>query len=84
MIALAIYFVYRHIGKSERKLSPLVNDRHYLKYCYTRSFTIAIIFLSGALLCIGDNIILSWASRFMFFFIFPAIVILKRRFGIKK
>lgn len=84
MIAFGLYFVWRHIGNPKLKLSRLVNDPAYLKYCYTRSLTIACIFLSGALLPMTNIVALHWISRFVFFLIFPAMIILRRRYSIKK
>lgn len=84
MIALSIYFVWRHIGKPQLKLSTLTNDPAFLKYNYTRSFTIACIFLLGAVLSLTNSLVLNWVSRFVFFLIFPALAIIKKRYGITK
>lgn len=80
MIAIAIYFLWRYITNPKRNLSLIANDPLIRKMTRVRSFSIASIFLFGVLLCIPARESTSWAARFVFLLIIPAISIVKRRY----
>ena len=84
MIAIAIYFIWRHISNPKRNLSEIAHDRHRAKWVKRRSLVIATIFLSGFVLCLFDNVYTLVLSRFIFMLIFPAMVIVSRMSGEKK
>jgi uncharacterized membrane protein len=78
MIGISVYFIWRYISNPKRKLSFIANDPLARKMALTRSFVIAMIFLSGVILCFFDSVITLIISRSIFMFIFPAIAIIKR------
>ena len=83
MIGMAIYFLWRYITNPKRNLSSIANDPLIRKMTRARSLSIACIFLLGVLLCIPEWEPASWAARFVFFLIFPAISIIKRMYAQK-
>jgi len=78
MIGMSVYFIWRYIANPKRNLSTVANEPIIRKMALVRSFTIAMIFLSGFLLCLFDWVPTSILSRFVFILIFPAITIIKR------
>ncbi|MES2372657.1 MAG: TMEM175 family protein [Bacteroidota bacterium] len=86
MIGISIYFLWRYITNPKRKLSWIANDPVISKMARARSFAISCIFLLGTLLVIvfPDSENIFWAAHFIFFLIFPAIVIIKRKYQPKK
>ncbi len=84
MIAMAIYAIWRYICNPKRNLSELAHDAHKRKWVLRRSLVIAIIFVSGLLLCLFDNIVTSIIARFIFALIFPAMAIISRKANKKK
>ena len=84
MIGISIYFLWRYITNPKRNLSFIANDPVISKMVRARSFSISFIFLSGALLCLLQWEPTSWASRFVFMLIFPAITIVKRIYSKKR
>lgn len=84
MIGISIYFLWRYITNPKRKLSWIVNDPVIRKMARARSFAISCIFLLGTLLVIPDSETTFWAAHFIFFLIFPVIIIIKRKYQPKK
>lgn len=78
MIALAIYFIWRRISNPKRNLSGIAHDPENKKWLLRRSLVIALIFLSGFVLCLFENKYTSYTARFVFILIFPAMRILTR------
>jgi hypothetical protein len=76
MIAISMYFIWRHIGNPKKNLSILAVDKRLRKMSITRSLTIAFIFLLGLLLCLPGVLILSWIARYIYLLIFPAMWII--------
>lgn len=83
MIGLMSFFIWLHISNPGRKLSAGLEDVKMRSYGRVRNFVICCIFFSGALLCSLNYPATSWAARFIFFLIFPAISIIKRIYGVK-
>ena len=83
MIAISIYFLWGYITHPKRNLSSIANDPLLRKTSRLRSLSIACIFLSGALLCLLHWEPASWAARFVFFLIFPAMMIIRRVYAPK-
>ncbi len=84
MIGISIYFLWVYITNPKRNLSFIANDPVIAKMARVRSLSIAVIFLSGALLCFLEWRPASWAARFVFMLIFPAISIINRIYQPKK
>jgi hypothetical protein len=80
MIGISIYFLWRYITNPKRNLSLIANDPNLRKMARVRSFSISCIFLLGALLCIPQWEPTSWAARFVFMLIFPAMTIIRRKY----
>ncbi len=78
LIGLSIYLLWRYIGRHPH-LCTMANDKTFMRYAYKRSIIVSLIFLSGGLLTFVSWLPVKWASRFIFFLIFPALGILKRR-----
>lgn len=78
MIGISVYFIWRYITNPKRKLSSVANDPLQRKMALARSLTIALIFLSGGVLCLFNWRPATILSRAVFLFIFPAISIIKR------
>jgi uncharacterized membrane protein len=84
MIGIAIYFIWVYITNPKRNLSQVAHDPLLRKMARCRSLTIALIFLSGYLLCLPKWEPASVASRFVFFLIIPAMFIITRVYREKK
>ena len=84
MIGISVYFLWRYIANPKRNLSTVAHEPLIRKMALVRSFTIAMIFLSGFLLCLFEWIPTSFLSRFVFMLIFPAITIIKRIYTSKE
>jgi uncharacterized membrane protein len=78
MIGIAVYFIWVYITNPKRNLSQLAHDPLISKMARVRSLTIALIFLSGLVLCLFNWEPTSWAARFVFFLILPAMFIITR------
>ena len=78
MIGLSIYFIWRYISNPKRNLSWVAHDPLIRKMARTRSLAVALIFLSGAVLCMFNWTPASYAARFVFFLIIPAMFIITR------
>jgi len=78
MIGISIYFLWRYITNPKRNLSDIAHDPVIRKMARVRSLTIALIFLSGVVLCMFNGKPAFFAARFVLFFIFPAMVIIRR------
>ena len=83
MIAISMFFIWRHIGNPKKNLSVLAVDKRLRKMYIARSLTIAFIFLLGLMLCLPGVINLSRIARFIYLLIFPAMWIISKRFAIK-
>lgn len=86
MIGVSMYFIWRYIGNPKNKLSYIANDPVLRKMALTRSLSIILIFLLGALLSFFDNENkwMFWISRCSYFLIIPAMMIINRRYQAKK
>jgi len=78
MIGISIYFLWCYITNPKRNLSDIAHDSVIRKMARVRSLTIALIFLSGVVLCMFNWEPASIASRYVFFLIFPAMTIIRR------
>ena len=78
MIGMAIYFLWKYIGNPSRKLSMLASDPVRRKYALIRSLSVAFIFLMGALLCFFNWEPTSYIARFIYFLIFPLMLVINR------
>ncbi len=84
MIGLSLYFLWSYISNPKRKLSFIADDPIRRKSAIVRSLTIAFIFLLGFILCIPGWYVTSYAARFVYFLIFPAMMFINRRYKYKK
>lgn len=84
MISLSLYFLWRYIGNPKRKLSTISSQPKLYHSMRMRSQVVALIFLLSVVLCLPGWSITSWAARFSFFLIFPAMRIINRIYKIKK
>ena len=78
LIGLMSYFIWMRISNPKHNLSAGLIDEKLRKFGKVRSLTIALIFFSGAVLSMFNITILALLSRFIFFLIFPAMVILRK------
>lgn len=83
LIGLSIYWLWRYIGKNKH-LSIVADDKLFLQLNYRRALIVATIFFSGALLTLLPWLAAKWVSRFVFFLIFPALSILRKRYEKKQ
>lgn len=79
MIGLSLYFIWKYIGK-HKHLCSVADDKPFMRLAYKRSLIVAFIFFSGGLLTLVPWLPVKWASRFVFFLIFPALKILRKRY----
>lgn len=84
MIGLSLYFLWCYITNPKRNISHIANDPVNAKMSRLRSLTVALIFLSGFLLCLFDWEPTSTIARFVFLLIFPAMFIIRRVYRQKK
>lgn len=84
MISLSLFILWRYIGNPKRKLSTISSYPNLFHSMRMRSLVVALIFLVSAMLCLPGWRVTSWAARFSFFLIFPAIRIINRIYQIKK
>ncbi len=84
MIGLSLYFLWCYITNPKRNISHIVHDPINAKMSRVRSITVAIIFLSGFLLCLFDWYPTSLIARYVFLLIFPAMYLIKRIYRPKK
>ncbi|MEO8173060.1 MAG: TMEM175 family protein [Sediminibacterium sp.] len=80
MIGICLYFLWRYISNPKRNLSTISHDPVIRKSTRTRSLTIALIFLSGAVLCMFNWEPASYAARVVFFLIMPAMFIIGKKY----
>lgn len=83
LIGLMSYFIFLRISNPRRNLSVGLEDARMRRFGRARSFIICLIFFSGAILCLFENVFLSWIARFVFVLIFPAIVILRKIYKVE-
>lgn len=81
LIAIALYLIWVYISNPRRNLTFLLDDPRRLKYGRIRSLSIAIIFLLGFALCLFQTLWMSYAARFVFFLIFPAMRFISYRYN---
>jgi uncharacterized membrane protein len=81
MIGISIYFIWRYILNPKRNLCRIAHDPVMRKMALARSFVIAIIFLSGALISMLPRSLATFMiSHMVFILIFPAIMVTKRMY----
>jgi uncharacterized membrane protein len=79
MIGISIYFIWRYVLNPKRNLSGIAHDPVARKMALVRSFVIALIFLSGAIISLFKPTDFTFTlSHSVFALIFPAIMIIKR------
>lgn len=78
MIGISLFLLWNYISNPKKKLSFIADDPVRRKAATVRSLVVAFIFLSGLLLCLPDWEPTSYAARFVYFLIFPAMVIINR------
>lgn len=83
LIGLMSYFIWLRISNPARNLSSGLINTTLKRYGSVRSLTITLIFFSGAILSSFNNEALSFISRFIFFLIFPAMVLLKKLYRVR-
>jgi uncharacterized membrane protein len=83
MIAISIYFLWRYITNPKRDISHIAHNAAIRKMAKVRSFTVALIFLSGDVLCMFNQLTTSYMARFVFLLIIPALIIIKRIYSKK-
>jgi uncharacterized membrane protein len=84
MIGLSLYFLWCYITNPKRNISHIIHDPVNGKMSRVRSLTVALIFLSGFLLCLLDWEPTSYIARFVFLLIIPAMFLIKRIYRQKK
>lgn len=78
MIGISIYFIWLYITNPKRNLSWVAHDPVIRKMARVRSLTIALIFLSGGVLCLFNWEPTSNIARYVFILILPAMFIINR------
>ena len=84
LISFVTFFIQLHISNPKKNLSVGYEDKNERHYALSRSLLTSFIFFSGAALCFADNYMLQVLSRYIYVFIFPGIIILKKVYRIKK
>ncbi len=84
MISFSIFILWKYIGNPKRKLSAISHQKDQYRSVKMRSKVVALIFLLGLVLCLPGWNITSWAARFIYILIFPAMRIINRVYKIKK
>jgi uncharacterized membrane protein len=84
MIALSLYILWRYITNPKRNISHIAHDSVIRKMSRTRSLAVALIFLSGFVLCLFNWEPTSYIARFVFILIIPAMFIISRIYRVKK
>ncbi|MFN8251510.1 MAG: TMEM175 family protein [Ferruginibacter sp.] len=79
LIGLSVYLLWRYIGK-HKHLCTVADDKLFMQFSYQRALVIALVFFSGALLTLLPWLAVKWSARFVFFLIFPAMRILRKRY----
>jgi uncharacterized membrane protein len=78
-IGLALYFMWRYIGK-HRHLCTMSHDKLFMQFAYRRALIVSAIFFLGALMVMLPFDFLRWPARFVFFLIFPAMIFLRKSY----
>jgi hypothetical protein len=84
MIAISLYFMWRYIGNPKRNLSPLAHDERLRKMSRVRSLTMALIFLSGGLVCLFNTDTTTVIARCMYILMLPAMFLISKKYAPKK
>jgi uncharacterized membrane protein len=79
LIGFALYLIWRYISR-HKHLCSMSDDKLFMKYAKTRALIVCAIFLTGGLLTLLPVIWIKWASRFVFFLIFPAMKVLRKSY----
>jgi uncharacterized membrane protein len=79
LIELSYYFIWRYIGNKE-SLCHVAGDKKFISYVYRRCAITFLIFLAGGFCTLLPWLWMKWTARFMFFLIFPALTILRKRY----
>jgi uncharacterized membrane protein len=82
LISFSLYLIWRYVGK-HKNLCYMANDKLFMQYAYKRALIVMFIFLSGGLLTLLPFFWVKWASRFIFFLIFPALAFLRKSYNKK-
>lgn len=78
-IGLSLYFLWRYIGR-HKHLCSVSHDKLFMRFAYNRALMVTGIFFLGALMVMLPIPALRWPARFVFFLIFPAMMILRKRY----
>ncbi len=84
LISFVTFFIQLHISNPKQNLSVGYEEKNVRRYALSRSLFTAFIFFTGAAFSFTDNNFLQTLSKYIYIFIFPGMVILKRVYGIKK
>lgn len=84
MIGLSLHILWRYITNPKKDISHIAHDPVIRKMSRTRSLAVALIFLSGFVLCLFDWKPTSVIARYVFFLIVPAMFIITRIYRAKK
>jgi uncharacterized membrane protein len=77
-IAFSLYLLWKYVGR-HKHLCYMAEDTIFMQFAYRRSLIVTAIFLLGALLTLLPWMPVKWSARFVFFLIFPALSILRKR-----
>ena len=84
LIGLISFFIQLHVSNPNKNLSVGYEDKTLRRFALSRSLLTSVIFFTGAAMCLSANPYLQLLARFIYIFIFPCIIILKRVFHVKK
>ena len=80
LIELAYYLLWKYVGHKP-ELCYMAGNKKFISYMYRRCIITFFIFLAGGLCTLLPWVGVKWASRFIFFLIFPAISRLRKNYN---
>lgn len=80
LIELAYLLLWRYVGKHQ-DLCYMANDKKFMHYMYKRCILTFFIFILGGVATLLPWMWTKWAARFMFFLIFPAMSVLRKKYN---
>ena len=80
LIGVVSFFIQLHISNQKRNLSKGFEDKNHRRYTLARSLFTSLVFLSGAVFAMTNNVMLQIFSRYVYILIFPGLIILKKIF----
>ena len=78
-IGFGLLLMWRHIAK-HAELSYMSGDKNFMKMARVRSIAVVIIFIIGGCITFLPFFWIKWSSRFFFFFLFPVLGFIRRKY----